>query len=139
MTIINGFEIALSEPQLDKMINEQMMPIELINTDFIGYQNLAEGDKKALTHLVKAAKMLNDVALEQDHPLNMSLKKGLEEAGKKVIVINDTETEMHVNNTLPKEIVLVIQRNTVTIEEMINEKSLYEAAGLELLGIVFVE
>lgn len=80
MTIINGFEIALSEPQLDKMINEQMMPIELINTDFIGYQNLAEGDKKALTHLVKAAKMLNDVALEQDHPLNLSLKKGLEEA-----------------------------------------------------------
>lgn len=78
MTVINGFEIALSEAQLDKMINEQMLPIELINTDFEGYKNLAAGDQKALIHLVKAARMLNDVALEQDHPLNLQMKEGLE-------------------------------------------------------------
>ncbi len=82
MVAVNNFEIALSDEQMDRMINEQMMPIELIDQDFDGYRNLAEGDKKALAHLIKAAKMLNDAALEQDHPLNLSLKKGLEEVAK---------------------------------------------------------
>jgi hypothetical protein len=80
MTIINGYELALDESKLDHMLNEQMMPIEMVDQNFEGYQHLAEGDKKALTHLVKAAKIINDVALEQDHPLNLSLKKGLEAA-----------------------------------------------------------
>ena len=80
MTQINGFDIAITEDKLDKMLNEQMMPIEMINSDFSGYRSLAEGDKKALAHLVAAARILNDAALEQDHPLNLKLKKGLEEA-----------------------------------------------------------
>ena len=80
MTTINGFEIALSEEQLDKMINEQMMPVEMIDTDFDGYKKLAEGDKKALAHLVMAARIINDAALEQDHPLNLVMKKELEKA-----------------------------------------------------------
>ena len=79
MTTINGFEIALSEQKLDDMINNQMIAINMVSSDFEGYKNLAEGDKKALTHLVKAAKIMNDVALEQDHPLNLELKKGLED------------------------------------------------------------
>ncbi len=78
MTIINGFEIALDEQHLDKMINEQMMPIDMIDANFAGYQNLAEGDKKALIHLIKAAKVINDVTLEQDHSLNRYMKQGLE-------------------------------------------------------------
>ncbi len=78
MTMINGYEIALSEEKLDKMINEQMMPINLIDENFEGYQNLADGDKKALKHLVNAAKIINNVALEQDHHLNLELKAGLE-------------------------------------------------------------
>ena len=78
MTIINGFEIALDEQTLDKMINEQMMPINMIDANFAEYQNLAEGDKKALSHLVKAARIINDVTLEQDHSLNRYLKQGLE-------------------------------------------------------------
>lgn len=82
MTIINGYEIALSEAKLDNMLGEQMMPIEMINADFEGYQKLAEGDKKALTHLVNAARIINDVSLEQDHPLNKQLKQGLETAAK---------------------------------------------------------
>lgn len=80
MTQINGFDIAISEDKLDKMLNEQMMPIEMIDSDFEGYKLLAEGDKKALRHLVAAARILNDVALEQDHPLNLKLKAGLEQA-----------------------------------------------------------
>ena len=45
---INGYEIAISENKLDEIITEQTLPIELIGKDFAGYQNLAEGDKKAL-------------------------------------------------------------------------------------------
>ena len=82
MTKINGYDIALSETKLDEMIGSQMMPVDMVGPDFEGYQRLAEGDKKALTHLIKAARIINNVALEQDHPLNRQLKKGLEEAAK---------------------------------------------------------
>ena len=40
MTTINGYNIALREEVLDKMIQEQMMPIEMIGSDFEGYQAL---------------------------------------------------------------------------------------------------
>ncbi len=79
---INGYEIAIPEEKLNHMVQEEMLPIEMVNKNFEGYKALPEGDKKALAHLVAAAKIMNDVALEQDHPLNRTLKKGLEEAAK---------------------------------------------------------
>ncbi len=79
---INGYELNLSEEKLDDMINRQLREIDLISPEFDGYKNLPESEKKALAHLVAAAKILNDVSLEQDHPLNRSLKAGLEEAAK---------------------------------------------------------
>lgn len=79
---INGYELALSEEKLDEIINKQMRRIELIDSDFEGYQALSENDKKALQHLVNAAKIMDNVAMEQDHPLNLTMKKGLEEAAK---------------------------------------------------------
>ncbi len=82
MTIINGYEIALSEEKLDKIINEQTIPIEMIDENFDGYKKLADGDKKALKHLIVAAKILNNISLEQDHPLNKMLKEGLEKQAK---------------------------------------------------------
>ena len=77
---INGYEIAISEEKLDSMINSETLPVELINSTFAGYQNLSDGNKKALQHLMQAGRIMNDVALEQDHPLNRSLKKVLETA-----------------------------------------------------------
>ena len=47
---INGYEIALSEEKLDDIINNQTLPIELIDKDFSGYKELSEGDKKALQY-----------------------------------------------------------------------------------------
>ncbi len=73
----NKYEIAIDETTLDNMINSQMMPINMINEEFEGYKDLADGDKKALKHLVNAAKIVNDIALEQDHPLNRLLKHEL--------------------------------------------------------------
>lgn len=80
---INGYEIAIPEEKLSHMVQEEMLPIEMVNKDFEGYKALPEADKKALAHLVAAAKIMNDVALEQDHPLNRTLKKGLEEVAQK--------------------------------------------------------
>ena len=77
---ILGYEIALSEEELDDIINNKTRHIKLIDKNFPGYQNLTEGNKKALEHLVAAAKYFNTVAEEQDHELNLTLQKGLEEA-----------------------------------------------------------
>ena len=76
--IVNGYKLALSEDKLDDMIKNQMTDVVLIDEDFSGYKNLAEGDKKALKHLMAAGKIINDIFLEQDHILNRQLKMALE-------------------------------------------------------------
>ena len=83
MTTINNYKIAIDEQTLDGMINEQMMPVNMVDKNFSGYQKLEDGDKKALDYLIRAAKIINNVALEQDHPLNLTLKQGLEQAAPK--------------------------------------------------------
>ena len=77
---INGYEIAYSEDELKDMVENKMRQVPLIDKNFEGYKNLAEGDKKVLEHLVVAAKMMNNVSLIQDHKLNMQMKEGLEKA-----------------------------------------------------------
>lgn len=80
--IINGYTVALSEQDLNKKLGEETLAIELISQDFVGYKNLKKGDKEAIEHLVKAAKIINNVSLKQDHPLNLEQKSALEEAAK---------------------------------------------------------
>lgn len=80
---IKGYEINFSEQELDDVLHNQMRQIEFISKDFEGYKQLPEGDKKALEHLVKAADIINDVALEQDNPLNIPLKRELEKLAVK--------------------------------------------------------
>ncbi len=77
---INGFDLNYSLEKFADMANNKMRKIELIDRDFEGYKNLSEGDKKALDHLAEAAKIINDVALEQDHPMNLVMKQALENA-----------------------------------------------------------
>jgi hypothetical protein len=79
---INGYKINYSEADLYKKVNEETLDIELVSKDFEEYKGLSEGDKKALEHLVFAAQIMNNVSLEQDHPLNMKMKKALENAAK---------------------------------------------------------
>ncbi len=77
---INGYQINYSEEELRRKMTEETLEIKLISPQFEGYLNLSEGNRKALRHLITAARMINDVALEQDHPLNLIQKKALEEA-----------------------------------------------------------
>ena len=37
---INGYELNLSEEQLDDIINNKMRKVELVSKDFAGYKNL---------------------------------------------------------------------------------------------------
>ena len=74
---IEGYELALTEEELDEIIEKKTRRIKLIDKDFTGYQHLTEGNKKALQHLVEAAKMFNNIAEEQDHALNLKLHNGL--------------------------------------------------------------
>lgn len=75
-------KIAISEEKLDEIFAEHVRDVVLIDDKFSGYRNLSEGNKKALQYLVRAAKVMNIVAMEQDHPQNLALKKELEEAAK---------------------------------------------------------
>lgn len=74
---INNYNLNFSEAELDQILENKTRNIELISKDFKAYQDLPDGDKKALEHLIRAAEIINDVALEQDHPLNAELKKAL--------------------------------------------------------------
>lgn len=82
MTKYNGYELNYSIEELTKMTSEEMIDVTLLSEESDVYKNLQEGDKKALKHLVKASQILNDVSLEQDHPLNIIQKQALETASK---------------------------------------------------------
>lgn len=77
---INGFTLKYSPEELAHKVNEQMRPVVLIDQNHEAFQNLKDGDKKALQYLVNAAKIMNDVALELDHPMNLVQKQALEVA-----------------------------------------------------------
>ena len=79
---INNYDINISEDVLDDIIDNKMMPINLINQKNEAFTSLDEGDKKALLHLVAAGEIINDVSLELDHPLNLAQKQALVEASK---------------------------------------------------------
>ena len=77
---INGFKIKYSAEDLAERVNNQMRKIVLIDKDNEQYMALSDGDKKAVNYLVNAARVMNDVALEMDHPLNLAQKQALEVA-----------------------------------------------------------
>ena len=65
---IKGYEVNFSEEELDNILTEKTRNIELISREFEGYKNLPVGDKKAIDHLIKAADIINNVALEIYNP-----------------------------------------------------------------------
>lgn len=77
---IEGFELQLNETELDAILNQKTREIKLITRENTVYQALAESEKKAFAHLCRAAHLINNVALEQDHPLNLLLLNALEKA-----------------------------------------------------------
>lgn len=96
--IMNGnFELGLTPQELEKRTQKDYLSkITLLKEDSKEFESLAEGDKKALKHLVKAADILNDVYLKQDNPKNIEFKdylksedaKGNKDAQNALILFN---------------------------------------------------
>lgn len=75
--IINGYEIAFTEKELDYKLTEETIDIKLVSSKSAIYQNLSDADKETIRYLVKAAKIMNNVSLIQDHSKNLDMKYGL--------------------------------------------------------------
>lgn len=79
MTNTMNFELGLSHDELVKRTSKDcLIPKEMLKEDAKEYEALADGDKEALKHLVKAAKAIDEVFMKQDHPDNLAFKAYLE-------------------------------------------------------------
>ena len=75
-----NFELNLSHEELVKRTSKEcLIPKEMLKADAPEYEALAQGDKQALKHLVKAAKAMDEVFMIQDNPDNLAFKAFLEE------------------------------------------------------------
>lgn len=78
------FELGLSHEELVKRTNKDyLLEKKMLDVDAPEYKNLEEGDKKALKHLVKAAKILEEANLKLDHQDNKEFREFLEQKIKK--------------------------------------------------------
>lgn len=73
------FELNLSTEELEKRTNKDFLaPKVLLKSDSKEYANLAEGDKQALKHLAKTAKIMDTVYMKMDNEKNLAFKDYLE-------------------------------------------------------------
>ncbi len=78
------YEFGLDMPELEKRTSNEFINTKvLLKPDSPEYLSLAEGDKQALKHLVKAGAILEDIHLQIDDHHNLPFKKFLEEEIKK--------------------------------------------------------
>lgn len=75
-----NFEIGLSKEELEKRTHKDYLTTKkMLDIGCKEYEQLAEGDKEALKHLVKAAYILDEVYLKQDDVNNIEFRTFLEE------------------------------------------------------------
>ncbi len=74
------FELNLSLEELEKRTNSDVLiKKELLKINSPEYENLSDGDKKALKHLCKAANYANTIYMKQDNENNLAFLTFLEE------------------------------------------------------------
>ena len=74
-----AYEINLSLKQLQKRTNKDYLTTKkMLAVDAPEYLTLQEGDKQALKHLVKAARLLDKINMQLDNPHNLPFKEFLE-------------------------------------------------------------
>lgn len=80
MELRKMFELGLSHEELVKRTSKEcLIPKEMLKEDSKEYAALADGDKQALRHLVKAAKAIDEVFMIQDNHKNLEFKRFLED------------------------------------------------------------
>ena len=73
------YELNLSMEELQKRTHKDCLTTKkMLAVDAPEYLNLAEGDKQALKHLVKAAVVLDKINMQLDNPHNLPFKEYLE-------------------------------------------------------------
>ena len=73
------FELNLSTEELEKRTNKDFLaPKVLLKPDSKEYAGLAEGDKQALKHLAKTAKIMDTIYMKMDNENNLAFKDYLE-------------------------------------------------------------
>jgi len=78
------FELNLSTEELEKRTNKDFLaPKVLLKPDSKEYSELAEGDKQALKHLAKTAKIMDKVYMKMDNENNLAFKDYLEKETSK--------------------------------------------------------
>lgn len=81
---MKDFELNLTMEELEKRTSKDyLMTKKMLKADAPEYLELAEGDKAALTHLVKAAYILEKINMQIDCHHNLEFKAFLEEEIKK--------------------------------------------------------
>ena len=74
------FQIGLSKEELTKRTHKDYLTTKkMLEIDAPEYNGLADGDKQALKHLVKAAYILDSVYLKQDNEKNIPFREFLKE------------------------------------------------------------
>lgn len=80
----NKFDINLSSKELEKRTNpEYLIDINLLDEDAPEYKALSQGDKKALKHLLKAGKIIENIQYQLDNRNNLAFKEYLEKEVRK--------------------------------------------------------
>ncbi len=108
-----NLELGLDSQELEKRTQKDYMSkITLLKEDSSEYEKLADGDKKALSHLVKAANILEEVYLKQDNPKNIEFKKYLMNRANQ----NDKDAENALIIFNAQKGVSAIDRQTQTVK-----------------------
>ena len=72
------YKLNLSETELkEKTTHEHFVPITLTDENSTAYKSLADGDKKALKHLIKAGEYMQSVEYKLDNPNNIGFENYL--------------------------------------------------------------
>ena len=88
---IDTSKLGLSMEELEKRTDPKYLStIHLLKTNAPEYNSLAQGDKDALKHLVKAAMYLENIEYQIDDQYNLPFKKYLEDEIKK----NNTQAKL---------------------------------------------
>lgn len=78
------FEIGLSQEELKKRTHKDYLTTKkMLDVGCSEYENLTQGDKDALKHLVKAVYILDEIYLKQDNEKNIPFRYFLEEEASK--------------------------------------------------------
>ncbi|MBR6098598.1 hypothetical protein IKP85_02510 [bacterium] len=81
---MTNYTLNLSMEELEKRTHKDyLMTKKFLKADAPEYLELADGDKEALKHLVRAANILEVIDMQLDHPDNLPFKAFLEEEIKK--------------------------------------------------------